>query len=366
MTQTWKHNGLTGQAVYEILCRQTQGIQFKDSKNNQQFLAVQKWKHADADVGLWKIASNPTSKTCKLTLTRDLPAKDSLTISFQEGTLAEVTIAIPSLGGEVRSFSNVREIRIVPNQSISVTDPDGPTTETPDADDVGFEEEKRALEEKLRKATEERDAASAQAEALKAAAEAGEVTLRDLETARAENGLLERIAAANVDGLLLELSSGLASLCSELKKKLGELESVKGELDRTQASILDAEKKKAELGKALEEAKKLEEIRTMDCEDAERKLAALRAQFGDDQATLILMQEEPFLKGQSVSKKLENVEKELDAAEKTIGQILRWREAIDERIQRVVLQGTDGTIPLAEELGGNKDGVGSGPEEKDP
>lgn len=54
-------------------------------------------------------------------------------------------------------------------------------------------------------------------------------------------------------------------------------------------------------------------------------------------------------------KTLETVERELDAAETRMGRIIRLREKINNVVQAAILVG-NGTIPLSEELGGNRNG----------
>ena len=139
------------------------------------------------------------------------------------------------------------------------------------------------------------------------------------------------------------------------KKTQGALSSEQAALAATREALSGKTAETEELKQELEKSAAMLELKTLDCEQARQTLDSLRERGLSDEDTLELMRAEPFLKGNSVGKTLETVERELDAAETRMGRIIRLREKINGAVQRAILAG-DGTLPLSEDLGGNRNG----------
>ena len=91
---------------------------------------------------------------------------------------------------------------------------------------------------------------------------------------------------------------------------------------------------------------------------ARERLDEIRNHLGTDSDILTLMQEEPFLKGMSVRKLLDEAEKTLDRAEQRIGNVVQLRERINSTLLNTILSPSeDGTVPADNEFGGNHNGI---------
>ncbi len=366
MTLEWKTESAGTGATYELQCRVTKRIGLDDGKDHQQLIGAGTWDSSTLyRVGQWAVGTKTAGKLCIMTLKRKLPADDQMEINFEEGIVPKLQITFDGKTDETRTYTGVSIVKILPGQRVLITtnaeDPSAsPAPPAPPRPAKNDEEIK-----KLRKQVEEALAKLAEAEKTR------DLALGEVKGLREGKAALEKAAGTRLEELLTALRGSKESLEGELKKLAEDAEKAQEELRRLEQEKKkiedknhEAEELKSSLEAELESLRGAEEGLSLDCEAARRELEELRERLGDDEDTMTLMQEEPFLKENSVTGTLEQVHKELEAAEKRIGLIIRVREKINGMIQNTILGG-DGTVPLAEELGGKRNGDGSGSEEED-
>ena len=182
----------------------------------------------------------------------------------------------------------------------------------------------------------------------------------------------EQAAHGKTQEALYWAKDALSTLEDEFFQTKDALTAARADLSReraafaaTQEALSDKTAEAEHLNQELENSVVLLELKTLDCEQARQTLAFLRERNLSDEDTLELMRAEPFLKGNSVRKTLETVERELDAAENALGRIIRLREKINDAVQTAILVG-NGALPLSEELGGNGNGADRPTSEQGP
>ncbi len=188
---------------------------------------------------------------------------------------------------------------------------------------------------------------------------------KDLAAERRYSARLQAAAEGRLEESLADLRRESERLDRAFKGKLSEAEALSGKARETARALSDKTAEAERLKRELANSAALLELRELDCQQARRTPDSLRERGLSDEDTLELMRQEPFLKGNSVRETLEAVERELDAAENRLGLIIRLREKINDAVQMAILAG-DGTLPLSEELGGNRNGGGGRTPEPNP
>ena len=384
MNLEWKYNGFESEAIYKLRCKKiTKQIYLNDGKGHRQLITIDRWNESKFRVGEWIIESSPAGMNCILKLIRKLPADDKLEISFEGWIIPEMGISLQAEDNLVRRYSHVSEILILPNNLLRVTA--SADTGTDDTKTNPDKDAYTALKEKLQETEKARDIAltkleenqrtmevleTALKEELQETREARDSALAEMEKNRQAMKALEKAASTRTEDVLKALQADHSSYNAKLRECLENIESeqtVIGHLtedyEKADKRIKDLEMRKTELEGKLVSLRSAEENLRLDCDAAARELDGLTIRLGEDEDTLELLQEEPFLKGNSVSETLRQVRLELEAAERRLGVIIRVREKINSMVQSTILTG-DGKISLNEELGGNYDGIRSGTEEK--
>ena len=181
-------------------------------------------------------------------------------------------------------------------------------------------------------------------------------TERELSAARNEtaqerqrNEQLQNMLSVQTDRLITELLSGQEHLREELRTKTQELQIKTQETQTLQAQIQSASENIQTLENNLhhlrtqtDTMKRQEEILTLDCQQAQGELDGLRTRFHDDDDALRFLREESdFLSDQpTLDSMMQNIRENLDTAEQQIGDIVRWRESINSRVQKAILSGS--------------------------
>lgn len=283
----------------------------------------------------------------ELIFTHSLPADDGIFLLFRNPA-PFVRVAAPlEDGSETRTFEQVTEIEFAPGQAVRVmtNDPDVPNIQPGENIQANIQD----------------NISSEVIAELKS----------ELKLERRNNARLQDIIDGQLDNLLENLRGEQEQLDRELAEKASFLEETRNavaarsrELDERRLELARYENTLENLRGEMEQSAALIELRKLDCETVRRELDGLREQNFSDQDTLELMREEPFLKGNSVRKTLEDAARSLEAAEKRLGLIIRLREKINESVRKTILIG-DGTLPLSEELGGRKNVGSVGTQEQD-
>ena len=392
-----KHSGFTGEAEYQLECRVTRRIGLDDGAGHQQLITVAKVPHAVYKVGQWTVEASTAGRLCALRLKRKLPAEDQMEVNFEEGTIPSLKLKLRMEGAEERSFNDVSNVLIQPNKVVRVTvecsgeDGGGSGGGTGSGTGSGTggggasetEKQLAAAREKLaaaEKAKQDLEKKQAAAEKTKqnlekklAVAEEGRTEAERLLTlVQRDKAALEKVAGARIEELLEVLNAARDALDEAQRAQLEELNKLNEENRRLEEAgkAAESEKEKAEARKAeLEREAAIlrgaKESLELDCEAIARELETLRRQLGDDEDTAELMEEDPCLKDNSVPETLEQVRKELAAAEERLVLVIRKREKRNAAIQDTIRNG-NGSIPLSDERGEETDGDGSGAEETDP
>ena len=381
----WIHSGFTSAAEYELHFQSAERILLISSKGPQMELTTDRLNHIFYAVGKWSVEAGTAGKTgVTLRLRRRLPADDTMEIRLEGDRCPQVTISLLLGANESKTYSNVAGVQIIPNQMIRVkADSAGSVSSTassaPRSPDPAQDRALKEVEEKL-KETESQ---------LKETINTRDLALKELEIYRKTVKTLESAVTAHAEDLLQKLPEELETMSATLQNRLKALDAERRDVVKIKDEITAAEKnikavrhekeeldtklvdlrtreavlrqEKEELDTKLTKMHAVEEDLKLDCDNASKELESLRRQYEDDLDTASLLQEEAFLKNNSLLNTLEQIRKELDAAEKRIGLIVQVREKINARIQGAILAG-DGQIPLAEELGGKADGIGSSPE----
>lgn len=353
MAVEWRHEGFTAAAAYRLEITGGGSVKLDDGQGCRRTLGARLLPHELYWCGGWMAESVRGDAYIEVWLSCLLPAERPLRITFETGIAGQVVISLLQTPPESRTFLNVASITVAANQTVCLEcEGTSPLPVWEPVSDTVFRSTQRQELEKARE-----DLAEARA---------------GLEMERQTTLRLQDLLTVRGDELITELAQERARLSEVLEEKLAQAEAAQQELEELQARLEEAktrdktlEQELASLQTQLEEAEGQNELKTLDCEQARTNLHCLQAQLADDKDTLTLMEEEPFLTGNSVRKTLEDTEKKLEAVERRIGRIIALREGINDTVQRAITRG-DGILPLSGELGGDQDGPGEHEEADTP
>ena len=202
---------------------------------------------------------------------------------------------------------------------------------------------------------------------------------KDLERERAAAKHLQDILAVRLDDVLQTLTRDKQILTSENQSKQRALETLDAEIESLRKASQDTDAQIAEANRTIEDVrakiqsgkdelnglqKQLSELNVqrevieLDCDAAKEQLEELKTHVRLDAETVALLGEGDRLKHGTVSKTLEEVDSEIEKAEKRIAFILKFRSKFNQVVEDAIFSG-DGTISAGEEAGGIADGVGS-------
>lgn len=202
---------------------------------------------------------------------------------------------------------------------------------------------------------------------------------KDLERERAAAKHLQDILAVRLDDVLQTLTRDKQLLSSENQSKQQALETLDAEIESLRKASQDTDAQIAEANRAIEDVhakirsgkdelnglqEQLSELNVqrevveLDCDAAKEQLEELKTHVSLDAETVALLEEGDKLKHGTVSKTLEEMESEIEKAEKRIAFILKFRSKFNQIVEDAIFSG-DGTISAGEEAGGIADGVGS-------
>lgn len=347
MAVEWRQEGLPDTAAFrlEIAC-DTQ-IRLDDGRGRQQLLGAKKLSHELCRYGDWMVELIRGDADRELGLRRSGSAERPLRIAFEAGTAEQVAIHRLQAQPESRVYRNVSSVIITGDLTIRVEcQEQGPRPSFRDRQPSGPSQQ-------------EYDRLFRELEGLRQAAIAAR---GELEAERIANRELRELLTASGDEWIERLSRERDRLSEALAEKLEKAQTVRQEAREAQARLEEAEiqcqaaeQERAGFQKELDQAEARLEVKRLDCERTQEELNCLRAQMKGDEDTLALMEEEPFLTGNSVRRTLEEIAKKMEAAERRMGQIIALREKINDTVQQAITQG-DGVLPIDDELGGGQDG----------
>lgn len=201
----------------------------------------------------------------------------------------------------------------------------------------------------------------------------------DLEQEKAVAKHLKEIIDSKLDEILQVAEKNKQHLSSENKSKLQALEALNSEDDfleqesreiamqidevnqRIEARNAKIREQKDILGNIqnqLEELKIQQELVEIDCDAAQAQLEEMNARVGADTDTSVLLENGYQLKHGTISKALEEMNKEIEKVEKRIVFILKFRTKFNQTVEDAIFSG-DGTILTSDETGENSDGIGN-------
>lgn len=190
---------------------------------------------------------------------------------------------------------------------------------------------------------------------------------------------LQEILAVRLDDVMQTLTREKQILNSENQSKQQTLETLNDEIGRLKKVSQDTEARIAETNSEInaanegirsgrdeltglhEQLSKLNEQRELvelDCDAAKKQAEELKTHIHLDAETVALLEEGDRLKHGTVSKTLEEMDREIEKAEKRIAFILKFRSKFNQIVEDAIFSG-DGTILAGDEAGGITDGVGS-------
>lgn len=188
-------------------------------------------------------------------------------------------------------------------------------------------------------------------------------TLREqLQSESRRSQRLQVLAAQNLDTVI----QNLETMCDDLDRDLqSKATAITGARQRVNTLTSQNEKAKGRLETIRQELSRLEgeraqyeqseEAANLDCEQARREIEELRVHYSLNNQTADLMENDPFLVGNSVRRTLQNVQSELESVDRRIAAIATYRESYASGVQQSILTG-DGTLPLDQDLGRSGDG----------
>jgi hypothetical protein len=216
---------------------------------------------------------------------------------------------------------------------------------------------------------------------------AGEETQRLKEKLEREEDIvkhLREIVDAKIDEAISAASQNMEYLSSDIQEKLKIHNSLLNEQTRLEVeekNVLDmidtanlnindtrniVDRKKIELVELQHQLKTLEEQKELidlDCDASQKQVDEIKAQVNLDAETAELLESEGRLKHGSISKTLQEMDKEIEKVEKKIAFIIKYRTKFNQVVEDAIFNG-DGTILTSDEAGGNANGNrSSAPEE---
>lgn len=348
MVAEWRPGTNQTVAAYRLEITGTAQVRLDDGQGRQQVLGAKKMPHELYWYGGWMAESVRGEDTQEVVLRRSDSAARSLRITFGAGTVGQVAVHRLHTPPESRVYQAVFGMTIEEDQTIRVESRDDSAQRPPEGGQTAENVPRRAPSAPLQELEEARQSLAGMRAELEAQQRANS-KLRELLGARGD----DLIAALAQDSAIL--SEALAGKLEQARAAQEETQGLRARLEETELQIQAAEQEYAGLRRQMEEAEALLEVKTLDCGQTRADLDSLRTQLDCDRDTIVLMEEEPFLKGNSVRKTLENVSKELEAAERRLGRIIVLREKINDAVQQTITRG-DGVLPLDSELGGEQDG----------
>lgn len=353
MRQEWRHGDNSPNTLYRVEWKSWHafGLEVKGDTRHISDLEAAGGSSCQVDqkgktrrlyqITKWMAEVGPGDSPVRLTLMGRRESKGLLHLSFRD-EVEELEIRLLGKPGESRKCRHVSDLWFVPGAVIAETaDESIPMPAPPAAEparDPGAASRIRALEGELQGLR--ADLARQEKARLDAERELSETRGR-LEECRVQlencQARLEETAACGLEELTGRLDAQRENLSEQLREKLRKAE--------------DAERELIRLREELSAAESAEELRTLDIQKTEEDLEELRGQLESNEDILALMREEPFFKGKTIGKMIDEAHGALDGIERRLGQVIRLREAINRNVQSAILQG-DGTVPLERELGG--------------
>lgn len=344
MAVEWRQESPSDSAAFRLKIACDTSVRLDDGQGRQQLLGAKKLPHELYRYGCWMAELIRGDGVREVGLQRLRSAERSLRIGFEGGMVGQVEICQLFQGSpESRVYINVSGVTILEDLTVRVECQEQ-SSQSRQPDGLSRQESDRLLRE---------------LEGLKLAAVAAQ---NELEAERCANRELQELLTASGDELIAGLGREKDRLSEALAKKLEraqaawqEFQEVQARLEEAELQCRAAERERVGLQRELDEAEAWLEVKTLDCEQAQAELNCLRSQMDDDGNTLALMEEEPFLTGNSVRRTLEEITKKMEAAERRMGQIIALRERINDTVQQAITRG-DGVLSIGEELGGGPDG----------
>ena len=158
--------------------------------------------------------------------------------------------------------------------------------------------------------------------------------------------------------MLEALNSKSDCLEQELQEITTQIEEAEQRMEAKNVEIQAQKDKLTIIQNQLEELNSRQELTELDCDAAQAQLEEVKARVGADADTLVLVENGYQLKHGTISKTLDEMNKEIEKAEKRIAFILKFRTKLNQTIEDAIFSG-DGTILASDETGENLDGIGS-------
>ena len=347
MAAEWRQERACGTAAYRLEISGAAQVRLEDGQGRRYVPGAKKLPHELSWYGGWMVESIGGDEVREVGLRRRFPAERPLRIEFEGGPAEQVMIHRLQTPPEARIYRGVTGVTIAEDQTICVECRD-------EANQPTFENRQPGgiPQERL-------DGLASELEEVRRSLAAAQ---DELAAERQAKDQMQELLAARGEELVAKLVQEKERLSEALTGKLAQARAVQEEAQGLRARVeeaecqgWEAEQERAVLQKQLEEAEGRLEVKTLDCEQARADLGGLRAQMDDDWDTLTLMEEEPFLTGNSVYRTLEEITRKMEAAERRLGQIIALRGKINDTVQQAITRG-DGGLPLNSELGGEPDG----------
>ncbi len=201
----------------------------------------------------------------------------------------------------------------------------------------------------------------------------------DLEQEKKAARHLQEIVDSKLDEFLQAAEKNKQYLASENRSKLQALETLNSKddcleqefqtiatqmdeanqrIDAKNAKIQVQKEKLDSIQNQLDELDFQEELVVLDCDAAQARLEEMKARVESNADTLVLLENGYQLRHGTISKALEEMNKEIEKVEKRIAFILKFRTKFDQKVEDAIFSG-DGTILTSDETGEDLDGIGN-------
>ena len=201
----------------------------------------------------------------------------------------------------------------------------------------------------------------------------------DLEQEKKAAKHLQEIVDSKLDEILQVAKKNKQYLVSESRSKLQVLETLNSKEDCLEqefqeiATQIDAANQKIDAKNAniqaqkdkldsiqnqLDELNFQKELVELDCDAAQAQLEEMKAHVESNTDTLVLLENGYQLQHGTVSKALDEMNREIEKVEKRIAFILKFRTKFNQTVEDAIFSG-DGTILTSDETGENLDGIGN-------
>lgn len=286
-----------------------------------------------------------------------------ITVLTAQGGMGTVGVLVRTNGQtQEHKLGNVRQIDvharkvmvIYETQATSTPTPPTPPTPNPSGEVAALRKQNAKLKEQVKQATEIMNGLKTSTREL----------LEENKQLKSQNSTLQTAVSQGVDDLIASVRSGQATVGPDLRAKLDELESLRSLQTQHESQAADTERQIREqearnagaeaelqsLNEQLAGLRSQEEVVNLDCDRAKEELEVLRVRLQMD-GDIVTLTESRWLKNNSVTDTLEEVEQKLSALEDRIGFILNARELYGTAVQSAVLLSGDGTISADDENG---------------